>query len=199
VPAAPPAPATPQSLAPPAATPTVVVRSAAAPPPLPAPRPAAGAATAPSAPRFAVEFGPFVASDDADRVERQLSQAGHQTVRFRQQTGAAVYAVLIEPVPSAREAQALVGTLRQQGFGDAQIVAGDPPSVSVGPPVPLRGAVQIAERLRAEGHAVRIAARAGEATVFVIRHGNFTTSEEAETRALELRRLGLDNQVVRVR
>jgi cell division protein FtsN len=147
-----------------------------------------------------VELGPFVTQTDAERVERRLAQAGYRTVRFRQETGAAVYAVLIERVPTARAAQALVQSLREQGFGDAVVLGeSEPLRVRVGAPLPLRGAVQAAERLRAAGHQVRVSAQPGEATMFVIRHGNFATSEDAEAKGRELLRLGLANQVVRVK
>jgi len=93
-----------------------------------------------------------VTAPEAERVERQLNGAGYQTVRFRQQTGGALYAVLIEKIPSARDAQGLVATLREQGFGDAFVVGErEPLSVQVGLPLPLRGAVQMAERLRTSG------------------------------------------------
>ena len=154
----------------------------------------------PAAARFAIEFGPFMTAPEAERIERQLNEAGYPTVRFRQQTGAALYAVLIEKIPSAREAQALVASLRQQGFAEAFVVGErEPLSVQVGLPLPLRGAVQTAERLRASGHPVRVAAQPGEAVVFALRHGNFATSGEAEAKGQELMRLGLVNQVVRVK
>ena len=179
----PPAPAAPPSPAKPALTP----------PAQPGGAPAGGA-------RFAVEFGPFMTAPDAERVERQLNEAGYQTVRFRQQTGAALYAVLIEKIPSVRDAQTLVVNLRDQGFGGAFVVGErEPLSVQVGLPLPLRGAVQTAERLRAGGHPVRIAVQPGEAVTFAIRHGNFATLQEAETKGQELIRLGLGNQVVRVK
>ena len=137
---------------------------------------------------------------EAERVERQLNEAGYQTVRFRQQTGAALYAVLIEKIPRARNAQTLIAALREQGFGGAFVIGErEPLSVQVGLPLPLRGAVQTAERLRASGHAVRIAVQPGEAVTFAIRHGNFATQREAETKGQELIRLGLVNQVVRVK
>jgi hypothetical protein len=137
---------------------------------------------------------------EAEKVERQLSEAGYPTVRFRQQTGAALYAVLIEKQPTARDAQALVATLRQQGFADAFVVGErEPLSVQVGLPLPLRGAVQTAERLRASGYPVRVAAQPGEAVMFSLRHGNFATLGEAEAKGQELMRLGLGNQVVRVK
>ena len=137
---------------------------------------------------------------DAERMERQLNQAGHQTVRFRQQTGAAQYAVLIERVPSVAEAQALLAMLQEQGFPEALVLGTSQPlSVRVGELMVLRGAVQLAERLRARGHQIRIAVQPGEAVTFVIRHGHFTSRDEAEDRGQELTRLGLPNHVVRVR
>src|SRR5207244_191436 len=185
-----------------------VVAGAQAPAERPAPvappakrEPAAQAGGGPAAgARFAVEFGPFMTAPEAERVERQLNEAGYQTVRFRQQTGAALYAVLIEKIPGARDAQTLITALREQGFGGAFVVGErEPLSVQVGLPLPLRGAVQTAERLRASGHAVRIAVQPGEAVTFAIRHGNFATLQEAETKGQELIRLGLGNQVVRVK
>jgi capsular exopolysaccharide synthesis family protein len=159
-----------------------------------------GVVTPASAPRFAVEFGPFFSAPEAERVERRLGDAGYQTVRFRQQLGAAVYAVLIERVPSAHEAQALVVTLREQGFGEAVVQgAPGPLTVRVGEPIPLRAAVQLAERLRGSGHQVRVAAAAGEAMTFIIRHGNFAARADADARSEELLRLGLPNQAVQVK
>jgi cell division septation protein DedD len=157
------------------------------------------AAAAPAA-RFALEFGPFTAAAEAERIERQLTQAGYPTVRFRQQqTGAAVYAVLLERIPGAAEAQALVGTLREQGYGEATLTQQDPPVVRVGEPLPLRRAVELAERLKAGGHQVRVAAQPGGASGFRIRHGSFPSKPEAQARAEELGRLGLAPQVIQVR
>jgi len=193
-----PAPA--MSLGPVVTPPAPVERPAAVAPAAP-PKPAAQPGSAPAAgARYAIEFGPFMTAPEAERVERQLSEAGYPTVRFRQQTGAALYAVLIEKIPSARDAQALVAALRQQGFAEAFVVGErERLSVQVGLPLPLRGAVQTAERLRASGHQVRIAAQPGEAVIFALRHGNFATSGEAEAKGQELMRLGLGNQVVRVK
>jgi polysaccharide biosynthesis transport protein len=188
------------SLGPAAAPSAPIERSAPVASPAP-PKPAAQPSGAlPAAARFAIEFGPFMTAPEAERVERQLNEAGCPTVRFRQQIGAALYAVLIEKLPSAREAQALVAALRQQGFAEAFVVGErEPLSVQVGLPLPLRGAVQAAERLRASGHQVRVAAQPGEAVMFALRHGNFATLGEAEAKGQELMRLGLVNQVVRVK
>ncbi len=181
-------------------SPPPVADAPVAPPPPGGFEMAANASAAPAAPRFAVEFGPFMSVSEAERTERELNQAGHQTVRFRQQGGSAVYAVLIEQVPSMREAQVLVSTLRQQGFPEAMVLAGGQSfSVRIGEPLALRGAVQLAEQLRSRGHQVRLAGQPGEATSFVIRHGNFATRQEAEDKSAELERLGLPNHVVQVR
>jgi cell division protein FtsN len=151
-------------------------------------------------PRFAVELGPFLTGAEAERTERRLNEAGFQTARVQQPTGAALYAVLIERVPGPQEAQALVTTLRAQGFPAATVAgARDAPEVRVGAPTLLRAAVQLAESLRAKGHQVRVAAQPGEAQTFVIRHGSFGSREEAEAKSAELGRLGLANHVVRAR
>jgi succinoglycan biosynthesis transport protein ExoP len=213
-------PSSPPTLVTPAApSPAVAEAPAASPPastfaateitPPPAPPKSSSAGRAPVAPRplvappgerFAVEFGPFPTPGEAEGVERQLIQAGHQTVRFRQQTGGALYGVLIEHVPTARDAQQVVAALREQGFPEAIVLGGgEPLTVRVGDPLPLHGAVQLAERARARGHQVRVAVQAGEAVTFVIRHGNFALRSEAEEKAEELSRLGLPNRVVRVR
>src|SRR5262245_40465093 len=198
-----PAPEAPEAIQPGAAGATMIVEPpVVAAPPMPVkPVPSTSTGGGPtSVERFAIEFGPFMTAPEAERVERQLNEAGYQTVRFRQQTGAALYAVLIEKVPSAGHAQTLIAALRQQGFGSAFVIGErEPLSVQVGLPLPLRGAVQVAERLRASGHPVRIAVQPGEAVTFAIRHGNFATQREAETTGRELIRLGLGNQVVRVK
>ncbi len=137
---------------------------------------------------------------DAERVERQLSEGGYQTVRFRQGIGGTLYAVLIEPIATVKDAQVLVATLREQGFADAVVLAGsDPLVVRVGDPVPLRGAVQLGERLRAKGHTIRLAAQPGDVIAIVVRHGNFASRSEAEGQAEDIGRLGLGSHVVQVR
>jgi capsular exopolysaccharide synthesis family protein len=156
-------------------------------------------ATAPRL-RYALEFGPFLTSEEADRMEARLNQAGFQTARFSQQGASSLYAVFIERLPNPREAQALVERLRAEGFGEAVLIgAGETLSVRAGEPAPLRGAVQLAEKLRASGHQVRVAVQPGGAATLTIRHGNFASQEEADSRGRELARTGFPNQVVRVR
>lgn len=171
----------------------VAVMTATAPPP----RRALGS----RGPRFAVEFGPFLAGADAERMERQINEAGYQTARFQQQTGAATYAVLIERLASALQAQAVLATLREQGFSDAAVVAGGAGgfAVRVGEPRLLRPAVELAGSLRARGHRVRLAGQPGEVQTFVIRHGNFVSRDDAQARSVELGHLGQPSHVVRTK
>jgi hypothetical protein len=206
------------SLGPAVTPPAPVERAASADRPASAERPAAterSAAAAPAAPKPAAcparqrSRGRRALRDRVrpvhDRARGRARRAAAERGRLpdgalRQQTGAGLYAVLIEKIPAARDAQALVASLRQQGFAEAFVVGErEPLSVQVGLPLPLRGAVQTAEKLRASGHQVRVAAQPGEAVVFALRHGNFATSGEAEAKGQELMRLGLGNQVVRVK
>src|SRR5204863_191143 len=82
----------------------------------------------------------------------RLMEAGYSTTRSRRPTGSAVYAVLIERVPTAHEGKTIATALREQGLGEAVIVSTDPLVLRVGGPLPLRGAVELAERVRAAGH-----------------------------------------------
>jgi cell division septation protein DedD len=165
------------------------------------PSPAPPVAKAQAAARFAVVFGPFASATDAEKVEHTLIRAGHAIVRTRRDPGPTVYAVLIERVPTAHEARMLVNVLREQGIGEAVIASTDPLAVRVGELRPLRGAVQLAERVRKAGHRVRVAAQQpSDGIAYVIRHGSFATRDEAETRRRELARLKVPAaQVVQVR
>jgi polysaccharide biosynthesis transport protein len=183
--------------------PSITPRASITPPPV-APSTAAvfesAAAPAREATRFALMFGPFASTAEAEKLERTLIKAGHDTVRTRQATSPAVYAVLIERVPTPNDARAIIAALREQGIGDASIASTDPVAVRVGDLRPLRGAVELAERLRKAGHRVRVAAQPSERVAYVIRHGSFATRDEAEARHRELARLSVPSaQVVPVR
>jgi uncharacterized protein involved in exopolysaccharide biosynthesis/Mrp family chromosome partitioning ATPase len=197
----PPAPARPAPS--PALTPAAAAPTSLAPEPDAAAgivRPTASARATTAGPRFAIEFGPFVSTAEAQRVERSLGEAGYASVRARKPSGSAVYAVLIDRVLTTPEAKTLAASLRTHRLGEAAIVGRDPVVLRVGPPVALRGAVELAGRLRAAGHRVRIAAQPGEASALVIRHGAFASRQEAEAKRRELGQLDLPaNQVVPVR
>jgi hypothetical protein len=137
---------------------------------------------------------------DAEQVERRLIVAGYSTVRSRQASDATAYAVLVERVPTVHEAKLVAAALRERGLGDAAVIGTDPVVLRVGALLPLRGAVELAERVRAAGQQVRIAAQAGGAPVLIVRHGAFASREDAEARRRELGQLDLPaNQIVPVR
>lgn len=170
------------------------------PAPSPSQVPAAGKPAGPAEARYALEFGPFLTAGEAEGVERRLNSAGFPTVRFRQQGGANLYGVFLERLPGLKEAEAAVERLKAEGFPQAVIVGdGGDLSVRVGEPAPLRTAVQVAEKLRASGHKVRVAVQPGEALRLAIRHGNFASEEEARARGQDLARQGVWNRVVRVK
>ena len=173
-----------------------------APPASPGPQAAApGKPALPADVRYALEFGPFVTAEEAERVERQLNTAGFPTVRFTQQGGGNLYGVFLERVPSRREAEAIQERLKAEGYGQTALVgSGDNLSIRVGGLTPLRTAVQVAEKLRASGYQVRVAVQPGEALNLAIRHGNFASEEEARARSRDLSQKGLSgHRVVRVK
>ena len=149
---------------------------------------------------YAIEFGPFLSRLEADQVEHRLNQAGYPTTRDRQPLEASVYGVFIEGGPTQVEANALAGTLREQGFPDT-IVKGssEPFVVQVGEAAPLRAAVQLGEQLRRKGYRVRLSAQPGEAIQFVLRSGSFSEPQQATRERQKFAELGIPNHVVRIK
>lgn len=201
VPPAPPAAAPP---APVASTPVVPVPAPTVktPPPERAeePREAAAPPAAPPPARYALALGTFPLSEDAERVEAKLNQAGFSTVRFRLQTPAKLFAVQVSSLKDPEDGQATVERLQKEGHPPSVLLVGRTGvTIRVGPPVPLRTAVQLAEKLRAAGYDARVATEPTRAGQVSLRHGNFASRAEAEEASREVARLGVPNEVIQVR
>jgi cell division protein FtsN len=164
--------------------------------------PRAGAPPAPAPPpvRYALALGTFAVADDAERVETKLNQAGFSTVRFRQQASAKLFSVHVGSLKDADEGQATVERLQREGYGPVAVLTGrSGPTVRVGDAMPLRTAVQLAEKLRAAGLDARVVAEATHAGQVSLRHGNFASRDEAEAASREVARLGVPNEVIQIR
>jgi cell division protein FtsN len=180
----------------PAAPVTAPVATPASPP---VGEPRGGAPTPPPV-RYALALGTFPLEEDAERVEAQLNQAGFSTVRFRQQTSTRLFAVLVSSLKNPEEGQATVERLQRHGHPPSVLlVERTGVTVRVGPPVPLRSAVQLAEKLRASGFDARVASENAHAGQVSLRHGNFASRHEAEAASREVTRLGVANEVIQVR
>jgi len=194
--AAPPAPVAPTPVTPP---PAPVVKT---PPPERAeePREAAAPPVTPPPVRYALALGTFPLSEDAERVEAKLNQAGFSTVRFRQQTPSKLFAVQVSSLKDPEEGQATVERLQKEGHPPSVLLVGRTGvTIRVGPPVPLRTAVQLAEKLRAAGYDARVPTEPTRAGQVSLRHGNFASRAEAEEASREVARLGVPNEVIQVR
>jgi cell division septation protein DedD len=168
------------------------VREAAAPPTQPP--------VTPPPVRYALALGTFPLSEDAERVEARLNQAGFSTVRFRQQTPAKLFAVHVSSLKDPEEGQAIVERLQKEGHPPSVLLVGrSGVTVRVGSPTPLRTAVQLAEKLRAVGYDARVASEPTRAGQVSLRHGNFASRAEAEAASREVGRLGVPNEVIQVR
>jgi SPOR domain len=170
------------------------------------PREAAPAAPAPAGPpaptpvRSALALGTFAVSEDAERVEAQMNQAGFSTVRFRQQAPAKLFAVQVSSLKDPEEGQTTVERLQKEGFPQSVLLIGrNGVIVRVGAPTPLRTAVQLAEKLRGAGYDARVATEPGRSGQVSLRHGNFASRPEAEAASREISRLGVPNEVIQVR
>jgi DedD protein len=161
---------------------------------------AASHSAAPASARYALALGSFPVAEDAERIEARLNQAGFSTVRFRQQAPARLFSVMIPQLRSAEDAQAVVERLRQEGFTQAVVLAvRDSLVVRVAQALPLRTAVQTAEQLRAAGHEANVSGEASRAGQITLRHGNFATQQEAEAVSRDIARLGVPNEVIKIR
>jgi cell division protein FtsN len=150
--------------------------------------------------RYALALGTFPLAEEAERVEAQLNQAGFSTVRFRQQTSTKLFAVLVSSLKNPEEGQATIERLQRDGHPPSVLlVERTGVTVRVGPPVPLRSAVQLAEKLRATGFDARVATESAHAGQVSLRHGNFASRDEAEAASREVTRLGVANEVIQVR
>jgi cell division septation protein DedD len=150
--------------------------------------------------RYALELGTFAIEEDAERAEVQLNHSGFSTVRFRQQAPARLYSVFIRRLDSSEWAQAAPEQSMQEDFPQATRPGEDGATmVRVAQALALRSAVQLAERLQASGYEVHVVAEAVTAGRITLRHGNFASRREAEIVSREISRMGVPNEVVRVR
>ena len=207
----PPAPPIASASPPPATPPASASPPATAPPAAPAPardEPREAAAPAPGAPgppapapvRYALALGTFAVSEDAERVEAKLNQAGFSTVRFRQQVPAKLFAVLISSLRDPEEGQTTIERLQKDGYAQGVLMVGRTGvTVRVGAPTPLRTAVQLAEKLRGAGYDARVATEPTRAGQVSLRHGNFASRAEADEASREVARLGVPNEVIQIR
>jgi cell division septation protein DedD len=164
------------------------------------PREAAAAPATPAPVRYALALGTYSLSEDAERVEAKLNQAGFSTVRFRLQTPAKLFAVQVSSLKDPEEGQATVERLQKEGHPPSVLLVGPAGvTVRVGPSTPLRTAVQLAEKLRAAGYDARVATESTRAGQVSLRHGNFASRAEAEAVSREVSRLGVPNEVIQVR
>ncbi|HEY7652569.1 MAG TPA: SPOR domain-containing protein [Methylomirabilota bacterium] len=166
----------------------------------PAPAPPAAGPPTPAPVRYALALGTFAVSEDAERVEAKMNQAGFSTVRFRQQAPTKLFAVQVSSLKDPEEGQTTVERLQKEGYPPSVLLVGrNGVIVRVGPPTPLRTAVQLAEKLRGAGYDARVATEPGRSGQVSLRHGNFASRSEAEEASREISRLGVPNEVIQVR
>jgi SPOR domain len=145
--------------------------------------------------RYALESGPFVPGDAADRLEGELNRLGHSTVRFRKEDTARLFVVTATGFASSDEARQAVrelgrGTVIEEA-GIAEIVLGRHPS--------LAEAVAVARPLRARGFEVRVNEALVPSGQYHIRYGQFARRADAQAYREALARRGIGSRVVKVR
>lgn len=145
--------------------------------------------------RFALESGPFVSGDAADRIELEVNRLGHVTVRFLKQDVARLFVVTATGFASAEDARQAV---RELGRGTVVEEAGVP-EVVVGRHPSLAEAVAAARPLRARGFEVRVREALAPSFLYHVRYGQFARQADAQAYREALARRGIQSRVVKVR
>jgi cell division protein FtsN len=168
--------------------------------PAPSGAPSASVALPPRPPgpapeRYALESGPFVPGEAADRLEGELNRLGHSTVRFRKEDTARLFVVTATGFASSEEARQTVRELGRgtvvEDAGIAEIVVGRHPS--------LAEAVAAARPLRARGLEVRVSEALVANSQYHLRYGQFARRADAQAYREALARRGIGSRVVKVR
>jgi len=192
----------------PANPPVVVVPPAVAPAPPDSPGPAASPGPAPVAsPPVTPAPAPVVRTPPPERADEPRDAAAPPApatpppVRYALALGTfPLSAVQVSSLRDPEEGQATVERLQKEGHPPSVLLVGRTGvTVRVGPPAPLRTAVQLAEKLRAAGYDARVATEPTRAGQVSLRHGNFASRAEAEAASREVARLGVPNEVIQVR
>jgi hypothetical protein len=150
---------------------------------------------APAPERYALESGPFPIGEALDRVEAEINQLGHATVRFRKEDTATLFVVTATGFASADEARQAV---RELGRGTVVEEAGGP-EVILGRHTSLAAAVASARPLRARGFEVRVSEALAPSGQYHLRYGQFARRADAQAYREALTRRGIASRVVKVR
>jgi hypothetical protein len=169
------------------------------PEPLPVFPPAAVAPAPPAVPladeRYALESGPFLSAEAADRVEDQLNHLGYATVRFRKQEVRRLYVVRAVGFASVADAQRAADEL-----GRGHVVEGDEGAELVVERLATLGEAIVAARpVRKRGFEVRLDDGPSPVVIYHVRYGQFPSQAGAEARGEELALFGLVSRVVKIR
>ncbi|MBI2460034.1 MAG: hypothetical protein HYV61_00625 [Candidatus Rokubacteria bacterium] len=147
-----------------------------------------------SAARYALEAGPFLAAEAADRMEELLNRLGYATIRFRKQEVTRHYRVTVEGLDSLDGAKRVVAAL---GRGTIVEAPGGGGHVEVTKAASLREAVVAGRALKERGYEIRIVSTESPTTIYHVRYGQFLSEDEARGRGRELEHLGVESRVVR--
>jgi hypothetical protein len=142
--------------------------------------------------RFVLESGPFASPELADRMEEQLNQLGHATVRFRHQDLMRLYVVSLTGFAARDEALEAAQQARRGTVVDGP----DGPEVVVAQTRSLGEAVAAARPFRARGAQVRMTEALAPIVVYQLRYGHFGRRADAQTLREELARDGVASRVV---
>ena len=182
----PPAPTLPPAEKKASTTPEAPQSVAPSPPPAPEQSPPARKAPAPM--RYAVQVGAFLDPANAKRLSGQLKEEKFPVQQLTvSRPGSAFQVIVVKPSGSAAKAK-----IAQMGLQGVETGG----TVTVQPPMGLKEAVSLSERLKQEGFEVKMKTVGSTLRYHVVRVGSFPDRSSAEGARRELQSKGIAGLVV---
>ncbi len=144
--------------------------------------------------RFRIQVGAFLDHHHADRLEAQL-KADHLPVqRVTILRTLTLYQLRVNPNDKAND---LAKRLRDLGLSLGTPLADGGGTLIVDPPLPLKRAVDLSKRLKADGVDVKLGRIDRRATVYVVQVGQYASQPAATEAQADLKARGYDGVVIK--
>jgi len=143
--------------------------------------------------RFRIQVGAFADSHHAERLESQLRAARFPVYRSTVPRTLTLYEVRVTPNGRAND---LAKRLRDLGLSLGTVPEQDG-TLLVAPPLPMKRATDLAERLKADGVDVELRRINRKAVVHVVRVGEYPSAAAAAEAQADLKERGYEGVIVK--
>lgn len=143
--------------------------------------------------RFRIQVGAFTDAHHAERLEGRLRAAHLPVYRATVPRTLTLYQLRVNPNGRAND---LAKRLRDLGLSLGTLQEGDG-ALLIAPPLPMKRATDLAERLKSDGMDVELRRIDRKALVYVVRVGEYPSAAAAAAAQADLKELGHEGIIVR--